>query len=616
MRLLHILKISFLILAISCSSSPTQFIYRNPASASVTCKTMINSIIQEQKLTPQKLKKILDKVDSEVTLTQKETEHMLDQFARSMHELAVDQKEYKSLKLISKEMLSSEQSKRIKILDDKFMLSIPDEKLNSLLSDVEVSELGLALRNSDIALNDIEKFLKYSKLPKDRLSVRAINLLKKEAFTISPLILIPLASIVFDGGITAAILAGIKLSAGIKGMDIALDKILDNTAKFLSKKHQAFVLAASGNLPEAGSSFLPAMSGRVSMADAGSVPLGSNPANFILAGVALVSATKNIAKAKGILKRGKSFTPALFVKTLRSIDYKAMKKDAGYAAYFVANALLFRYFVKPQMHMGNNLPLIGWLTVNIPSLIYYFTKDLIKSRKIYTGAIKEFNIEELKRITRLSAINRTQFGDSANKMDSILSNLSDMKKKSGKLSPNDIKKSLKDLKKAMKSDQNYRNEIERNLHNLDSKELTALLKFAGIDFKTASTMTKKEIVTSVSAIILGIGGIIMLSGLLDSGVNDITEAFPEMGKSTAGFFILSFFSSLPELMGTQKLFSRLDFSGGMQNIADSNALNLMLAKMAMAMAYFRHQENPSEILIDDSLIVDEPVEEAPAVIED
>jgi hypothetical protein len=98
----------------------------------------------------------------------------------------------------------------------------------------------------------------------------------------------------------------------------------------------------------------------------------------------------------------------------------------------------------------------------------------------------------------------------------------------------------------------------------------------------------------VSAIIMGIGGINMLSGLLDSVVNNITEAFPKMSKSTAVFFILSFFSSLPELMGTQKFFLRLDFSGGMQSIADPNSLNLMIAKMAMAMAYFRYQEKPPE----------------------
>ena len=147
----------------------------------------------------------------------------------------------------------------------------------------------------------------------------------------------------------------------------------------------------------------------------------------------------------------------------------------------------------------------------------------------------------------------------------------------------------------MKSDVNFRNEVERTLHTLDSKELTALLKMGGIDFKTASTMTKKEMTVAISSIIFGIAGVILLSSVLDSGVDDLTEAFPGMGKSTAGFFILSFFSSLPELMGTQKLFGKLDFSGGMQNIADSNALNLILAKMAMTMAYFRYQEKPSEI---------------------
>lgn len=607
-KTLKILKILVLIFGISCSTNPI-YQLRTPASVSSSCKGLVGSLIQENKLTHHKLKTILNTVDAEEEVNPQDVQLVLDQFSRSIKELQADTKKLEQLKKISPEDLSRKESKRIKILEDKFMLSLPPEKLNKLMDDFEVSDFGQALRSSDIELSEIEEFLKYSKLPKDNLGRRTLDLLKKEAFTLSPMILIPLATVALDGGLTAGIMAGLKLSAGIKGMDIALDKILDNTVKFLSRKQQAFVLAASGNLPEAGSSFLPALAGRSSIADAGSVPLGSNPANFILAGVALVTATKHIAKSKGILKRGKIFSPALFIKTLRSIDYKAMRKDAGYAAYFVANALLFRYFVKPQMNLGNNLPLIGWLTVNIPSLIYYFTKDIIKSRRVYTGAISNFNPKELGRIARLKEIDRVQFGDSFAKIEDILGKLHKVKKDNGALSPNEVKQALKDLKKSMKADVNFRNEVERTLHTLDSDELTSLLKMAGIDFKTASTMTKKEIVTSVGSIIFGIAGIILLSGVLDSGVEDLTEAFPGMGKSTAGFFILSFFSSLPELMGTQKLFSKLDFSGGMQNIADSNALNLMLAKMAMAMAYFRYQEDPNEIPLNPDSST-ENVEEA------
>ncbi len=577
-----------IVFCLGCTSSSTG--RRLSSVEGSNCSSLMSSLFIEE-LTPYKIKRLVEKIDSEEALTNQEEESLLKKFKEVLSEMINNEKEIERLEALKE--ISWSEKRRLQRLKNKLIENPNQENIKNLIKEIESGDLASVIREGEHSLDTVEDLLNYAALKNDPLSRRGIELLKKEAFTISPLVLLPAASVVFDGGLTLSIIAGLKFAAGIKGMDLALDAILDNTSKFLNARQQAFVLAASGNLPEAGASFLPAMAGRSTVATAGDVPLGSNAANFVLAGVALLSAAKKIAIEKRFLRKGQRLTPRILVKALRSVDYKAMKKEAGYAAYFVSQALIFRYYVKGQMALGNYVPLIGWLTINVPTIALYFAKDAIKNKRLYTGALKEFKSEEIKRTSDLLKVNKDSFKKSSSAIDQILKDIHSVSQSSS-VSPKKAKESLSKLKKAMKNDENFRNEVERMMHTLDSEELTALLKMAGIDFETASTMTKPEMTKSIVTIMAGITGVIAMASVLDSGVEDLSESFPQMGKSAAGFFILSFFSSLPELMGTQKLFSQLNFQGGMQNIADSNALNIGLAELSMGMAYFNHA-SPLEV---------------------
>ena len=75
--------------------------------------------------------------------------------------------------------------------------------------------------------------LEYEELTQTRTD-KVISLAKKEFFTVSPLIFLPAASVLLDGGLTAAIWGGLKLSIGIKGLDMSLDFFMNNAKKVIS----------------------------------------------------------------------------------------------------------------------------------------------------------------------------------------------------------------------------------------------------------------------------------------------------------------------------------------------------------------------------------------------
>ncbi|MBT5338168.1 hypothetical protein HOL46_02825, partial [Candidatus Falkowbacteria bacterium] len=78
-----------------------------------------------------------------------------------------------------------------------------------------------------------------------------------------------------------------------------------------------------------------------------------------------------------------------------------------------------------------------------------------------------------------------------------------------------------------------------------------------------------------------------LSVLLDKGVTDMAKSTELLGKGAAGFFIMSFFSSIGEYLATKKFFERGEDKDAMKNIADSNAINVGLAKGAVASSAVR-----------------------------
>jgi len=83
---------------------------------------------------------------------------------------------------------------------------------------------------------------------------------------------------------------------------------------------------------------------------------------------------------------------------------------------------------------------------------------------------------------------------------------------------------------------------------------------------------------------LAIGG---LATVLDSGVTHMADALPYLSKGPAGFVFMSFFSSLGEFQVSKKFFARGQDRDAAKNITDSNAINIGLAKAAMATSFVR-----------------------------
>jgi hypothetical protein len=551
---------------------------------------------QDLKLTPRHVQKLSLKIEADSeNLTALEEVVLTKRIQEVFQQMAEDHKRFKELDKIETKDLSRKQAKEISELEANQVEFPPFEQVEKLQAELGNGNLADILRQSDMSMEDFEKLMEYLPLENDPYWYRGLNLLKSNSLVLAPTFLLPLAAIAFDGGLTLALMSGLKLSAGIKGMEISLDWILDNSAKLVDRKTQAFIIALSGNLVEAGSSFYPAAVKNVPVEDAGAIPLGSNPMNFALMGAALVGSVKKIAKDKGILKRGKMMTPMVFLKTLRSLDYKAIKGESMWALLMVTNALTFQYFVRPAMMKGNYLPFIGWMATSFPMMGWYFAKDIISNRKAFTNAVHGFDEESLKKLSQTLKHNDSDFKQTKAEFKTLTEGLIQAKD-DGELGKAKVKEALKDLQGQMRKSKSVQKEVARVVHQLNDKEVSMLLEMGGVSLERAATMTKEQKLKAITMVVTGMAAVGALSILLDSGVEDMAESFPGMGKTSAGFFVMSFFSSLPELMGTMKFFQGAGASGqagtdnfksGAQNISDSNALNLGIAKMAMGIAYMR-----------------------------
>ena len=98
-------------------------------------------------------------------------------------------------------------------------------------------------------------------------------------------------------------------------------------------------------------------------------------------------------------------------------------------------------------------------------------------------------------------------------------------------------------------------------------------------------MTAKEKRKTLVSIVASIAAVMILSVILDDGISRIPDALPFMDKSAAGFFLMSLLSSFPEYLVTAKFFSSGQVTEGVSNIAHSNAINIMLANLAMGASF-------------------------------
>ena len=153
--------------------------------------------------------------------------------------------------------------------------------------------------------------------------------------------------------------------------------------------------------------------------------------------------------------------------------------------------------------------------------------------------------------------------------------------KIGKVESNlrsEIKGLLAGFAEKMKSAEILEQEMGKALSSAGGEIIPELIKM---------TSERQKKIKNVTTIVGGMATIMGLSVLLDKGVTDMAKSTELLGKGAAGFFIMSFFSSIGEYLATKKFFERGEDKDAMKNIADSNAINVGLAKGAVASSAVR-----------------------------
>jgi Ca2+/Na+ antiporter len=549
------------------------------------------------------LKRFLKSVRKDGGIEVEETLKLVQRLRGVQKEMNQDLTRLNEIKSIPAYKLTDELQEELAELDLKFTEVGGEEaffRYQSFLDDLEKKfasdsgQLGFKLDGLSGVMDENEwrSLLSYydlDKTPWDKIK----RLLSDNMLNLSPMILFPVLSVAFDGGLSGALIAAIKVSAGIKGLDMTLDHFLNNASKVISPGKLAVVTASTTNLPELGASQASALAGDASHVVM-ATPLGSNPMNFfgggILSSAAFYSAVKGAGIKQGIVKRGQRVGPVKFAQIMKKMDLKAAKKELGFAGFFVVNALIGQFVVAPAMKMGNYLPLAAWLTVNLPFLFKYFKGALFDGQKLLVKRVDEFSGTNVAKIEAMLKQYEGEFNETSEDILKLAASIKNFKgDKKTKVAH--ITEKYKEFKEKLASSESFRLEIEKAMGEIDNEDFYMLMKYGGIDPDTAAKMPKFELVKAWTGVAAGIAAIVGLSILLDDGVNDLIEATPNLGKSEVGFYIVSALTSIGDVMVAKKFIQMGNITGGVQNIAFSNALNLALAKLALSSSFFVNYKN-------------------------
>ena len=142
-----------------------------------------------------------------------------------------------------------------------------------------------------------------------------------------------------------------------------------------------------------------------------------------------------------------------------------MRKHLGIAGIFAIDALTFQYIVKPAMKQGNMLPLMAWLTVNIPMLFKYFRKGAVEAQLEMGKNVAGFQAGGAKRVAELMQKNTLEFENTANDLLSIAEEIKKLEvSEKGKINPKKVEKAFKEFKTKMEESETIRMEVERAMH--------------------------------------------------------------------------------------------------------------------------------------------------------
>lgn len=412
------------------------------------------------------------------------------------------------------------------------------------------------------------------------------NFLKDNMLSLTPLILGPLAAVT-GGDVNTATKASLELSIGLYALDKRLDSIMETAEEVLPPQYLVPLIAATTNLAEMGASQASALAGDP-LAEVGSTPIGSNPTNLYLTGFALMAALKEKAVQEGHVKEGEKVGYRAIKETLKSMDWQGMKKQLGLSGMFAADALFFQFLVRPEMKKGNFMPLAGWTAVNLPLLVEYFRRTTFSKAGQMSNAIEGIGttqVEKLKdELAESEEIDNEGAGallKVANDLESYEEIKGDKQKKKETLKH--TKEAMKEISKRLKEDEVFKLKVQEVLERADMKDMKKLFEVAGVKVDGREKVDAKK----AGKLVFNIAIVVALAKVLDMGVTDMADAMPWLSKGAAGFFLMSFFSSIGEFLSTKKFFERGHDESAVKNIADSNAINIGLAKASMATSYIK-----------------------------
>ena len=308
--------------------------------------------------------------------------------------------------------------------------------------------------------------------------------------------------------------------------------------------------------------------------------------NLALGGVAMNIAVKDLAVKQGFIKEGQKLTWGVYRKIFSLTNLKTIKNELGHAGFFTLNAFAFQFVVRPYLNAGNPIPLGFWLAVNIPAVYKYFARNSKQTSEQAIETARTIQDHALKKLRDQTLTPDKQYESSP--FDDFIEKIETIQEGQNTVSFRKLKKSLKGVQAQLNQSNTFRNEVNRALGTMGGEEIAHLMRLAGVETEVGNQISKREAIKSITKLLAGIAGVVMLSAIIDSGVSDLPEAIPELDKSTAGFVIMAFFSSIGELMTTTKFFQAAQMQSGTQNISDSNAINLLLGKLAIASSFFKN----------------------------
>ena len=302
--------------------------------------------------------------------------------------------------------------------------------------------------------------------------------IKENMLTLTPLLLGPLA-LLTGGTVGLAVKASLELTAGMYALDKVLDKLMESAEEIIPPQYLVALVAGTTNLAEMGASQASAFAGDP-ISEVGATPLGSNPTNLYLTGFAFASAMKQRAVKEGIIKPGEKLGLKGAKEVLKTLDMKSIKKQGGTAALFAIDAMLFQFYVRPQMKKGDFIPFAAWTVINAPIMFEYFRRTTFSKKAQlgnYAESIGDSQLEQL----------RTEFAEHQQGASPIFEMLEVINlyqgtedKKERKALMEKLHKAVEVLRNQIEEDGDFRRQLQDSVSGAAMGDLQKFIKMAGI----------------------------------------------------------------------------------------------------------------------------------------